>query len=103
LIEVLLGHRHLPAVAIIEGIRRALQAGSVNPEVVLVEARQAADTDPAQVVPIGMGSQSLARYDRPTPALGSYDVLLASDHTRSSRHRDHEAVGQVAEPAEAGV
>ena len=36
LIEVLLGHRHLPAVAVIEGIRRALQAGSVNPEVVLV-------------------------------------------------------------------
>jgi hypothetical protein len=24
----------------------------------------------------------LARYDRPTPALGTYDVLLASDHER---------------------
>jgi transposase len=103
LIEVLLGHRHLPAVAVIEGIRRALQAGSVNPEVVLVEARQAADTDTAQVVPIGIGSQTLARYDRPTPALGSYDVLLASDHTFSPRHRDHEAVGQVAAPAEVGA
>ena len=57
LIEVLLGHRHLPAVAVIEGIRRALQAGSVNPEVVLVEARQAADTDTAQVAPIGVGAQ----------------------------------------------
>ena len=53
-------------------------------------ARHAADTDPAQVVPIGMGSQTLARYDRPTPALGSYDVLLASDHTLSPPHRDHE-------------
>ena len=103
LIEVLLGHRHLPAVAVIEGIRRALQAGSVNPEVVLVEARQAADTDTAQVAPIGMRSQTLARYDRPTPALGSYDVLLGNDHTHSSRHRDHEVVGQVAAPAEVGT
>jgi transposase len=103
LIEVLLGHRHLPAVAVIEGIRRALQAGTVNPEVVLVEARQAADTDKAQVVPIGIGTQTLARYDRPTPALGSYDVLLASDHTFSPRGRDHEAVGPVVAPAEVGT
>jgi hypothetical protein len=50
-----------------------------------------------------MGSQTLARYDRPTPALGSYDVLLASDHTRSPQHRDHEAIGQVAAPAEVSV
>lgn len=50
-----------------------------------------------------MGSQTLARYDRPTPALGSYDVLLANDHTRSSRHRHHEVVGQVAASAEVGV
>ena len=98
---MLLGHRHLPAVAVIEGIRRALQAGSVNPEVVLVEARQAADSDTAQVVPIGIGSQTLARYDRPTPALGSYDVLLASDHL-SPRLHGHEAAGQVAAPAEVG-
>jgi hypothetical protein len=45
----------------------------------------------------------LARYDRPTPALGSYDVLLASDHTLSPRRHDHEAVGQVAAPAEVGA
>lgn len=100
---MLLGHRHLPAVAVIQGLRRALQAGSVHPEVVLVQARQAADTDTAQVVPIGMGSQTLARYDRPTPALGSDDVLLASDHTRSPRHHDDEAVGQVAAPAAVGA
>jgi transposase len=96
LIEVLLGHRHLPAAAVIEGIHRALQAGSVNPEVVLVEARQAADTDTAQVVPIGTGSPALARYDRPTPALGTYDVLLASDHRRG-------LVDQAAAPAGVGA
>jgi hypothetical protein len=50
-----------------------------------------------------MGSQALARYDRPTPALGSYDVLLASNYTRSPRPRDHEAVSQVATSAEVGV
>lgn len=80
LIEVLLGHRHLPADAVVEGMRRALQAGSVNPEVALVEARRAADADPAQVVPIGAHAQTLIRYDRPTPALGGYDALLAGDH-----------------------
>jgi hypothetical protein len=34
-----------------------------------------------------MGSPTLARYDRPTPALGGYDVLLA---------RHHDLVGQAA-------
>jgi hypothetical protein len=32
-IEVLLGHRHLPTAAVTEGMRRALAAGSVNPKV----------------------------------------------------------------------
>jgi hypothetical protein len=77
LIEVLLAHRHLPTHAVIEGMHRALAAGTVNPEVVLVEARQAADATSAPVVPIG--AQTFSHYDRPTPSLGSYDDLLDGD------------------------
>ena len=44
-------------------MRRALTAKTVNPEVVLVEAGQAADADTAHVVPIGV--QALAHYHRP--------------------------------------
>jgi hypothetical protein len=43
-----------------------------------------------------MGSPTLARYDRPTPALGGYDVLLASDHRRG-------LVDQAAAPAGVGA
>jgi transposase len=42
LIEVLLLHRHLPAAAVIDGIRAALTVGSTSPELVAVEARRAA-------------------------------------------------------------
>jgi transposase len=98
LIEVLLAHRHLPATAVIEGVRRALAATTVNPEVVLVEARQAADADGAQVVPIGV--QALAHYDRPAPTLGSYDTLLDGDRVRSDQaaasHGQHRPAGHIA-------
>jgi hypothetical protein len=94
---VLGAHRHLPAAAVIEGMRRALTARTVNPEVVLVEARQAADANGAQVVPIGM--QALAHYDRPAPTLGSYHGLLDSDQVKSSQapahHSQHCAAGRV--------
>lgn len=46
LIEVLLLHRHLPAAAVIAGIRAALTVGVTSPELVAVEARRAA-TRPA--------------------------------------------------------
>jgi hypothetical protein len=96
---VLLAHRHLPAAAVIEGMRRALATRTVNPEVVLVQARQAADADGAHVVPIG--AQALAHYDRPAPTLGGYDVLLNSDQVRSNQaaahHGQHCAAGRVAE------
>jgi hypothetical protein len=42
LIEVLLLHRHLPAPAVIAGIRAAVAVGSTSPELVAVEARRAA-------------------------------------------------------------
>jgi transposase len=103
LIEVLLGHRHLPAAAVIEGMRRALHAGTVNPEVVLVEARQAAHADAEQVVPIGMSSQTLARYDRPKPMLSGYNSLLSSDERPPRPEQDgdgeHQMAGLVAAAA----
>lgn len=42
LIEVLLLHRHLPAAAVVDGIRAALTVGSTSPELVAVQARRAA-------------------------------------------------------------
>jgi hypothetical protein len=75
LIGVLLLHRRLPAAAVVAGMAATLAAGVVDPKVVAVEARRAADGSPVEVVPIG----ELARYDRPAPALGRYDALLAEE------------------------
>ena len=72
LIEVLLAHRILPAEALVAGMEGALRVGSVDPAVVLVEARRQRSQRSAVVVPIG----ELARFDRPKPNLGSYDGLL---------------------------
>lgn len=72
LIEVLLAHRHVPREALVSGIERALVAGSVDPAVVLVEARRFAETTQPVVVPIG----ALSRFDRPAPELCHYDELL---------------------------
>jgi transposase len=72
LIEVLLAHRILPAEALVAGMEGALRVGSVDPAVVLVEARRQRSERSAVVVPIG----ELARFDRPKPNLGSYDGLL---------------------------
>jgi transposase len=72
LIEVLLGHRGLPAQALIAGMECALRAGSVDPAVVLVEARKHRTEHVAPVIPIG----ELGRFDRPKPTLGPYDRLL---------------------------
>ena len=72
LIEVLLAYRHLPAEAMAAGLAAAATAGSVDPQVVIIEARRLATDTSAAVVPIG----ALARYDRPAPSLDSYDALL---------------------------
>jgi hypothetical protein len=71
LIEVLLAHRRLPHDALVAGVEAALAVGSVDPAVVVIEARRAADGG-AAVVPIGAWS----RFDRPAPTLGRYDDLL---------------------------
>ena len=72
LIEVLLAHCHLARRAFLSGIERALAVGSVDPEVVVVEARRAADDRSGVVVAIGV----LSRFDRPVPTLDACDALL---------------------------
>jgi transposase len=72
LIEVLLAHRILPATAVIAGMSAALQVGSVDPAVVAIEARKAAEGSTLPALPIG----ELARFDRPKPTLNRYDDLL---------------------------
>jgi transposase len=72
LCEVLLLHRRLPAAAVEAGMAAALAAGVVDPKVVAVEARRAADTATV-VVPI---TDAPRRGERPTPQLADYDGLL---------------------------
>jgi hypothetical protein len=73
LIEVLLGHRTLPAFALTEAMDRAVSSGALDPDVVLIDARRLAGGPVAPVIPIG----ALVRYDRPAPALTGYDQLLS--------------------------
>jgi transposase len=72
LVDVLLAHRSLPRDALLAGMQAALKVGSVDPAVVVIEARKAEERAVAPVVPIG----ALARYDRPKPTLDGYDNLL---------------------------
>jgi transposase len=74
LIGVLLLHRALPAGAVIAGMKAAMTIGSVDPDVVAVEARRSLEpaSAAALVVPIG------ARLaPRPAPTLRCYDELLS--------------------------
>jgi len=73
IIEVLLAHRALPADAVITGMQGALKVGSVDPAVVVVEARKSMQAAVAPVIPIG---EALSRFDRPKPTLDGYDDLL---------------------------
>jgi len=71
-IEVLLAERRLPKAAVRAGLEAALMLGSVDPEVVVIEARRHVSVTPAPVIELA----TLARYDRPAPSLSSYDELL---------------------------
>ena len=75
LIEVLLAHRHVDHQVLLEGMERALCAGSVDPAVVLVEARRSGEDGRSVPLPIG----SLHLFDRPMPALSPYDELLEAN------------------------
>lgn len=75
LIGVVLLQRRMASVVVVAAMEAALGIGSVDPEVVAIEARRLAQArPPAPVVPIGTGS----RDTRPPPRLDHYDELLAA-------------------------
>jgi transposase len=89
LIEVLLLHRHLEHADVLAGISAALAVGSVNADVVAVEARKAAqqrgvppapvEVSPRQRQVISLTDRRLAELpgdDRPLPSVAAYDDLL---------------------------
>ena len=76
LIEVLLAHRTINAEHLVEGMTRALSAGSIDPNVVVIEARAAAEPAIAEVINL---AEHAAGFDRPAPSLTNYDTLL--EHT----------------------
>lgn len=80
LIEVLLAHRSLPATAVIAAMDKAVDAATLDPQAVLIDARRHAGGALAPVIPIG----ALARYDRPAPTLTGYDDLLTTSATIQS-------------------
>jgi len=77
LIEVLLAHRTLPVTALTAAMNKAIQAGVIDPQIVLIDARREASGHVAPVIPIG----ALSRYDRPAPTLSAYDDLLTGSGT----------------------
>jgi hypothetical protein len=74
MVEVLLAHRTMAADAVVAGMTRALAAGSVDAQIVIVEARRAAqEHDPvAPVIAIGTHTG----FERSKPSLADYDQLL---------------------------
>lgn len=91
LIQVLLLHRHLPAEQVLAGINAALSVGSINPDVVAVEARKHAQNGspatPPMSTSVAGGVVSLTERrlveqaglpgdDRPLPSVAAYDQLL---------------------------
>jgi hypothetical protein len=88
LIEVLLLHRHLPAPAVIAGIRAGLAVGSTSPELVAVEARRAAtrprnvdpDTDPDTDADAAASDAVLLTLPLPAPATPNDGPGDPADH-----------------------
>jgi hypothetical protein len=72
LIAVLLLHRTMTHAAVVSGLERAIEVGSLDPEVVAVEARRSLGRPEA----IPVISESLSAFDRPAPTLRGYDDLL---------------------------
>ena len=99
LVEVLLLHRHLRSVDVVDGLTAALQVGAVRADVVAVEARRIAQTRPVAAGPlepvepepahrvVSLTERRLAEPaaviaglppdQRPLPTVTAYDELLA--------------------------
>lgn len=74
LIEVLLAHRSIASSALEGGMTAALELGSLDPAVVILEARKLASaSEQAPIVPMGA---ALSHFDRPPPSIDHYDELL---------------------------
>jgi transposase len=89
LIEVLLLNRHLEHADVLAGITAALSVGSVNADIVAVEARKAAqrrgvEAPPVEATPhrqqvVSLTERRLSELpgeDRPLPSVDAYDDLL---------------------------
>ena len=72
LIAVLLLHRTMAREAVVSGMEGALDVGSVDPEIVAVEARRSL----GRAAPTPVERESLTVFDRPAPTLVGYDELL---------------------------
>jgi len=72
LIGVLLLHRTMTGAAVEAGMCAALSVGSIDPEMVALEARRSL----GRAAPVVLDNESLAVFDRPTPTLSHYDDLL---------------------------
>jgi len=97
LIEVLLLHRRLGDQAVLFGIRAALTAGAVSPDVVAIEARKcgldpsmrptrpavAPRRSPTALVTLQARRQAAQPHPdgRPTPSVADYDHLLSRPRT----------------------
>jgi hypothetical protein len=90
LVEVLLLHRHLTHAEVLAGITAALAVGSVNPDVVALEARKAGEqrTKPssagqteqeATVVDLVARRAELPADTRELPCMDKYDALLGKE------------------------
>ncbi|MGW0392082.1 IS21 family transposase [Streptomyces sp. NPDC003042] len=103
LIEVLLLHRRMPHEAVVAGMNAVLEAGSVSPDLVAIEARKAVaaaggpppvvitppadtppadgptdeDADSAQVISLPERRPALPPDTRPEPSLAAYGQLLS--------------------------
>ena len=74
LVGVLLLHRTLTTAAVLAGIEAALILGSVDPDLVAVEARRSMLTQVP--IPVVLPPGAVAAIPRPAPSLAGYDQLL---------------------------
>jgi transposase len=72
LIQVLLLHRSMADDMVIAGMERTMATGSIDPEVVAVEARRSV----GRPVGVQISDHALTVFDRPAPTLSRYDDLL---------------------------
>ena len=71
-IEVLFAHRNLKSESLIAAMEVAVEAGALEPQSVIIDARNLESGPIAPVIPL----ETVAKYDRPAPTLDHYDNLL---------------------------